>query len=431
VGRVSRDALLRSPDFLRYTGANAVSNLGSYSSSIAFPLLALALGASNGEVGLLVACELVARLVTRLPAGQLADAVDRRWLMLGSDLVRLVAFAVIPLVALVGKPTFGLILLVSVVEGVFGAIFAPAASAAIRDIVDDDDVIADALGKSQACYSVVALIGPAFGGWLFSVSHTLPFAVDAASYAISAALLLRLKTPPASRLPATERDRRFTAGWRWLATHAELRSVVLFGAVLNVASGATYITLVLSLREQGTSSTTIGIVLTCGGAGSLIGALFASRLIRVLSTKALIAVIGFVWTAGLTVLIGTPPVVITTMVFSALVTITPVGSVLLGSLLLTGVPRDLLGRVRSAIDVGVSGLAVLGPILAGIAIDRLGLPKTWLTLAILAVVPTLLAVRPRRFNRSRAGGLDTAAAHMDSEAATVPLSSSTIVEAET
>jgi MFS family permease len=430
VWRINRDAVLRNPDFLRYTGAVAVSNLGSYSSGIAFPLLALALGASNGQVGLLITCELVSRLIIRLPAGQLADMVDRRWLMLGSDLVRMVAFAIIPLVALFTKPSFGLILLVCVVEGAFSAIFAPAASAAVRDIVADDEDIADALSKIQVCYTTLALVGPALGGWLFSIDHTLPFLVDAVSYAISAVLLLRLRTPAPARLPVVERDRRFTAGWRWLGTQPELLSIVLFGAVLNVASGAAYIALVLGLGEQGTSSTAIGVVLACGGAGSLIGALFAPRLIRAVSTKGLILAIGSVWTAGLAALTSAPPVIVTAMIFSALMIISPAGGVLLGKLTLTAVPRDLLGRVRSAIDIGIGGLAVLGPILAGVSIDRFGLSTTWLVLAVLAGIPTLLAVRPRRLKTLNRLSDNPAAAQPDVTATAAPMDPPVMVKAE-
>ena len=315
--------------------------------------------------------------------------------MLGSDLVRLVAFATIPLVALFAELTFSLVLLVSVVEGVCGAIFAPAASATVRDVVADNADIPGALSKIQVCYTTLALVGPALGGLLFSIAPTLPFAVDAASYAISAVLLLRLRTPPPASLPANERDHRFTAGWRWLGTQTELLTTVLFGAVLNLASGAAYITLVLSLREQGTSSTAIGSVMACGVAGSLIGALLAPRLIRVLSTKGLIWAVGTVWTAGLAVFISTPPVIATAMIYSALLLISPAGGVLMGKLTLTAVPRDLLGRVRSAIDTGVSGLAIFGPILAGVAIERIGLSRTWLMLTIIAGTGTVIVAGPR------------------------------------
>jgi len=387
--------VLRNPDYLRYVGAVTVSNLGSASSGLALPLLALALGASVGQVGLLITCGLVAEMAARLPAGQLADQLDRRWLMLGADLARLAAFSTIPLVWLFGRPSYALLLFVCVAEGVCGAIFTPAASAAMRDIVAEDDELAGAISKIQAGYATVALVGPALGGWLFSIGPSLPFAVDAVSYAVSAALLLRLKTPPPARLPESQRDRRFTAGWRWLATQPDLLSIVLFGAVLNLASGAAYITLVLGLRERGMASTTVGVVVACGGGGALVGALLAPRLIRVMSNKVLLFAVGSAWTAGMAAFIGAPPVVVIAAVFGALLTISPASGVLMGKSILSLVPRDLLGRVRTAIDTVLFGIAVLAPLLAGVSIERFGLARTWLILAIVAGIGTVVGVGPR------------------------------------
>jgi MFS family permease len=153
----------------------------------------------------------------------------------------------------------------------------------------------------------------------------------------------------------------------------------------------------LSLRERGTSSAAIGILMTCGSAGSLLGALLAPRLIRSMSTNGLLLTVGSFWTAGLVIFAAGPPVALTAAVFSALLIISPASGVLMGKLTLTAVPRDLLGRVRGAVDTTVYGLAMLAPIMAGVMIERFGLPTTWLVFAVIAGAGTVVA-GPRWYN---------------------------------
>lgn len=127
--------------------------------------------------------------------------------------------------------------------------------------------LTDALSRSQTAMASSSLIGPFLGGWLFTLDPILPFAVDAASYGVSALLLLRMGTLPSQKVPDTERDNRLTAGLRWLTHQRALLAALLFAAGINIVSAAAQTTMVVSLRQSGAGGTAIGAVMACAGVG--------------------------------------------------------------------------------------------------------------------------------------------------------------------
>ncbi|MFI5993660.1 MFS transporter [Streptomyces sp. NPDC051362] len=389
----SAGILRTNPDFRRFWLSSTLSTLGSQLSLLAFPLLVLSIGGSAAQAGTVATCSLVTRTLLRLPAGHLADRFDRRMIMVGTDLVRLVALASIPLVSALGDLGQAHLLGVAVVEGAATALFAPAATIAVRDVVPEKD-LTDALSRSQAAMASSSLIGPFLGGWLFTLDPILPFAADALSYGVSAVLLLRIASRPARQVAGAERDNRLTAGLRWLTHQRALLAALLFAAGINVVSAAAQTTMVVSLRQSGASGTAIGAVMGCAGVGAMLGAASAPWLIKRIPAARLFLLIGAVWAVGLAVFSGTTqpwtigPVLVVVVFFS------PPAGIVVGRAMLVLAPRDLLGRVSTATGLLMAGLASLGPLLAGSFVDSLGSSHTWLALAGTAAVVTVLSSVP-------------------------------------
>ncbi|MEV6021234.1 MFS transporter [Streptomyces sp. NPDC051997] len=385
--------LRTNADFRRYWLGSTLSTLGSQLSLLAFPLLVLSIGGSAAQAGTVATCSLVTRTLLRLPAGQLADRFDRRMIMVGTDLVRLVALASIPLVSALGDLGQAHLLGVAVVEGAATALFAPAATIAVRDVVPEKD-LTDALSRSQAAMATSSLIGPFLGGWLYTLDPILPFAADALSYGVSAVLLLRITTRPRRQAAGAERDNRLTAGLRWLTHQRPLLAALLFAAGINVVSAAAQTTMVVSLRESGTGGTTIGAVMACAGIGGMLGAAAAPRLIKRVPAARLFLLIGAVWAIGLAAFSATTqpwsigPVLVVVVFFS------PPAGIVVGRAMLVLAPRDLLGRVSTATGLVMAGLASLGPVLAGSFVDSVGAAHTWLALAGTAAVVTVVSSVP-------------------------------------
>ncbi|GAA2139105.1 MFS transporter [Kitasatospora kazusensis] len=391
---MSESGVLRTNrDFRRFWTGSALSTLGSQMSLIAFPLLVLSLGGGAAQAGLVASCSLVTRMLLRLPAGQLADRMDRRRLMIGADLVRLVTVGSIPLAAGLGHLGYPQLLAVAVVEGIATAVFSPASTIAVRDVVPEEQ-LSDALAKDQAALAAASLIGPFLGGWLFTVDRILPFTADAASYAVSAVLLLRMVTKPPAPATGAPVDNSATAGLRWLAKQPALLRALAFGALLNLVGSSAEVAMVVTLRGNGTGSTSIGLVMACAGIGAVLGSLAAPTVMKWLKPGQLFLIIGTVWSGGLAAFAVSQQPWVLGPLLVLLILLTPPAGIVVGQALLSQSPRELLGRVSTAANLLIAGLAALGPVVTGAALQGLGISPTWLLLAGLIAATTLVAALP-------------------------------------
>ncbi|MER6397101.1 MFS transporter [Kitasatospora sp. NPDC001603] len=389
-------------DFRRSFLADLTSNLGSAMSTIAYPLLVLSLGGNAAQAGAVATVALVTRLGFRLPAGGLVDRWNRRRVMLTTDLVRLVAVATIPLVALWGSPSYAQLLLVAAVEGIATAMFGPANTVLTRDVVAKED-LADALGMGQALQAAVSLAGPALGGVLYAADRMLPFAVDALSYAVSAALIWRITVRPTAAEPRAE-DRGLTAGIRWLVRRRELFVILVYAAAINLVAAAIDVIVILELRANGASGWVIGPVLSCAGVGGIVGSLLAPWFVKRLSVPTILLGIGVGWTAVLAVFTLTFAPGVVAALLTLLMMLSPAAGVVVGHALFGQTPRHLIGRVSAATGLLLSGLAALGPVAAGALLQGLGGAGTWAVMAVLTAAVTAGGWIPLRTTQRLAAG---------------------------
>jgi len=195
-------ALWRNTAFLLLWSGDAISALGSQASQLALPLLALALTGSPAQAGYLGALRGAIYLLGGLPTGALVDRWHRRVVLVVADLLRAAAFASVALALALGRLAAAQLYAVVALDGLC--------------------FIAFGLAQSQAADALARALGPLLGGALFAASRALPFLADAASYALSAALILVIRTPLAAA-PSGERPRsgaRSSAGWRGCAGSA-------------------------------------------------------------------------------------------------------------------------------------------------------------------------------------------------------------------
>ncbi len=382
-------------DFRRYWLGQVGSDLGTQMSIVAFPLLVLALGGSAAQAGGIATGSLVARTLFRLPAGVIVDRWDRRRLMIGSDLVRAFALGSIPLAALLGGgPTYPHLLLVAIVEGTAGSLFWPSAAASLRRLVPEHQLTA-AIARSQARSRAASLIGPALGGWLFTVHRLVPFLADSFSYLISALLISRITTPlrpDPSNGSAPARDRRLSAGIRWFVGHRQLRTLVAFGGVLNLIAVSALLAVIVGAERRGLSGGTIGLLLACVGVGALCGALAGPAILRRLPVPQVFLALGAGWAVTAAVLMTGPPPWVIGAVLAAQYLMTAPSAIVTGKLLFLGAPEHLLGRVTTTADLLMSGLPALGPLLTGILLGAIGETRTWAVLGVLAVAATVVCM---------------------------------------
>ena len=186
--------LRRNRDFVLLQAGQLLSEVGTQSAAIAYPLLVLAVTGSAAKAGVVGFARALSLTLFALPAGVVADRWNRRRLMIAADAVRVLAVGGLAAAIVLDRLDFWVIPLVAFVEGGGAALFAAAQAGALRAVVPVRQ-LPGAAGARRAGWRRSGLVGPPLGGALFGVARALPFLVDAVSYAFSTVSLLAMRAP--------------------------------------------------------------------------------------------------------------------------------------------------------------------------------------------------------------------------------------------
>jgi predicted MFS family arabinose efflux permease len=199
--------------------------------------------------------------------------------MVVADLGRLVALASIPLAYLGAGLSLAHLYVVALMVGIFTPFSAVASQAYLKGLLDRAD-LAEGNAKLEISNSTANVAGRALAGALILwIQAPLAIAVDAASYLVSAALLLTIRRPePISAVP---RQQDGTSFWRdaWdglVATFGDgtIRLIAASSATVNLGiSIATTVYLLYAYDVLGLNAAEVGVILAAGGAGSIVGAM--------------------------------------------------------------------------------------------------------------------------------------------------------------
>jgi MFS family permease len=275
--------LLHERVFLRFWLGQTVSLIGDQVAVFAIPLVAvLVLHANPAEMGYLTAAGIAPSLLFSLHAGAWIDHHGhRRRTMLIADAARAILLASIPVGFVLGVLTLVQLYVVAFVVGFFDVLFFVAYSTLFVSIVKPDDYLQgnSLLNGSRAMSSVV---GQSFAGMLVAL-FTAPVALmaDAISFVVSAWSLKSIhpQEPP----PSTPGRGQFTAGLRFIARSAIVRSALGATATANYFNFVFFALFTLyAVRSLGIQPLTLGLVLSAGAVGSLIGSALTGPLSRVI-----------------------------------------------------------------------------------------------------------------------------------------------------
>jgi MFS family permease len=385
-------SLWRNREFNLLWTSQSLSNLGDGVSTLAFALLVLAKTGSPVSAGLVGTVAQAARLVCRLPAGVLADRLDRRRVMVTCDLLRLAAFAALTVAVVEGRAGLPLIVAVALVDASAGALFGTAEDASLRSIVPVDQLPA-AVARNEARAYGVSLAGPPLGGFLFGVGHALPFLGNAISYVVSIVAVLFIRKPLQG--DRTEKPQAYGAalaeGVRFVFANPFLRALLLVAAPLNFAIGGVMFTLVVALQRNGTAPAVIGLAETIVAVGGLVGAFFAPALQRRFSLPFLVR--GICWSAAVLLAVSS---FLTSSVVAAVplgfaVFLGPAGNAALFGFQVAITPDRLQGRVLSVVMMVATSMTAAAPIVGGAIVARWSAPAAVLFFAAAVVVSAVAA----------------------------------------
>lgn len=393
--------LARNRDFTILWIGETVNELGSTMSLFVFPLLGYHLTGSSLVAALLEAVGLLGMCATLLPAGVLADRVDRQKVMLVASAGGVVLYGSLVVAGALDVLTVPHLAVVALLTGVASGLFQPAQGAAIRAVVATED-LPTALSQNQARQHIASLLGGPLGGLLYAVRAWAPFLVDTVSYAVSCLTVSRIRTdlrPPAYDGPPVSLRSQLLHGFRFIWDRPFFRMLTTFACLSNLLVNAVFFVVLLRLIRAHDAPAQIGLVSTAAGVGGILGALAAPYIIDRARTGLLTVAIAWMCTLPLLPLIWwSTPLAACVSVFTLLL-LNPAGNAGIGAYRVAQTPDDLQGRVASAMQFSSMCVMPLSPLLGAWLLTHLGNRQSVLVLVAAMGVLALSVTMSRSIRR--------------------------------
>lgn len=355
--------------------ATFINNVGDGIALSAGPLLVASTTRDPFLVSMALLSERLPVFLFGVIGGAVADRFDRRRLVVIANIGR--AIVLIALVATIagGTVNIAVVLAALFILGTAETFADSASSTLLPGLVAREDLgIANA--RLQGGFLLTnQLVAPPIGAFLFAAGMALPFAANAAAFALGAILISRVVTSTKREITTrTGLRSEMAEGIRWLMAHPPMRTLALTIFTFNVTFGAAWSVLVLYAGDRlGLDEVGFGLLITASAIGGLIGAGLYGRLERRFS-------LGNIMRGGL---------IIETLTHLTLA-ITTLPAIAFGTLVLLGVhefawgttstvvrqravPDALLGRVGGVYRVANVGGIVIGTPIGGLLARTFGL----------------------------------------------------------
>ena len=378
--------------FSRLLAASGLSNLADGVFQVALPLLAVTLTRSPGLVAGVVLAQRLPWLFMALPAGALADRLDRLRTMIRVDVLRVAVMGGVALAVALDVASMPLLYVTALVLGVAETLFDTAAQSILPSVVDRDRLSA-ANGRLQGVeLTTNAFIGPSLGGLLAALALASAFAFSAGAYLVAALCLVGITGSfrPERTGPPRNMRQDIAEGVRFVWRNPVLRTLGLMLGLTNLAFTAHWSVFVLfATGPMGLSDAGYGLVLSSsalgGVAGSAAGPWLERRFGRARCLFGAIALFGT--TLGVPAL--TTDVAANVAAFIGASFGSVVWNVITVSLRQRITPDRLLGRMNSAYRMLGWGTMPIGAALGGAVAEVWGLRPTFAVAALLHL-PLLL-----------------------------------------
>ncbi len=404
----TRWGVLVRPDFRLLWIGETVSGLGNSITVVALPLIAVVvLDADSTAVGLLTAAVWLPWPLVGLPVGAWVDRIRKRPLMIACDLVSVAALVSIALAAWLDTLTLEHLVVAALVCGTAAVCFSTAYHSYIRIVLDGRDLL-EGNAKLQGSEAATQVAGPGAAGLLAQAFGAVTALVaDAVTFLISAVCLRRIKVDEPGRTPDEEPPplrQQIAEGLRFVGRDRYLRPMVIWGAVINMAlMGYQAVQVVFLVRTVGLDPAMVGLLLTSGSAGGVVGASLATRVGRRFGTGRGLLLLQAA-TAPFALLLPMSTIGSGLLLFATGALLVGIGvsvaNVVVGSFRQTYCPPYMLGRVvATAMMINHSTIPV-GSLLGGVLGDTVGYrPAMWIMTSAVALSWLVLALSPMRRER--------------------------------
>jgi len=390
-GPVSAWDPLRRPVFRSLWIAALVSSIGSWMQTMGAGWLMTEMTHSPARVALVQAAQSLPMFLLALPAGALADIIDRRTQLIVAQLWMLVFAGFLAASTFAGLTTPWSLLVMTFLIGCGAAVMIPAWSASVQEWVPRTE-LQPAIALISLSINISRAVGPALAGVIVAVSGTaMVFLINTLSFlAVIIALLRWKRLPTVVGMPAERLVGGLRSGFRY-ARHAPLLQRVLLRALafFPFASAVWALLPVLVSQELQGGARLYGVLLGCIGIGAVAGALLMPRAHARVSRDRLVAwaTIAYALSNGLLAAIPNVWVAAFALLMAGASWVTILASLQVAAQ--TALPPWVRGRGLAMYWVVLMGGMTAGSVGWGHVAERLGIPWALAAAALCLLVGTI------------------------------------------
>lgn len=279
LGHISRRtfASLGIANYRLFFGGVIVSTTGTWIQLIAENWLTLKLGGSGLQLGITSALQLGPIVLLGSYAGVMVDRLNRRRLVMLSQLLSGSVAAMLGLLALIGVARIWMVWVAALLVGSVETFNGPARQALSVELVGPK-LISNAVSLTTAVTVSARAVGPAIGGLLVASMGVAPcFLINAASYGVGALSVLAMNTRRLKVEPPMPRARgQIVAGLRHARQHPALRGVLVMVAIVGIFGSNFQLLLALLATANGQGAALYGVMMSCMGTGMVVGSLLSA-----------------------------------------------------------------------------------------------------------------------------------------------------------
>ncbi len=380
--QAAKTKLLRNRQYRLFLQAAAVSNLGDGIALLALPWLASLLTRDAAMIALVTAALRLPWLLFSIPAGLMADRIDRRTLVLWADALRFIVLLllVLGLSRLPSFDQFEVSQANSLVYALAGVAFFLGVAEVLRDntaqtllpaIVADKD-LEKANGQLWSAEQVAGqFLGPPLAGWLILQTTTSAFAVNAICVFLAWVLVFQIRLPRQQTLKAKHNIWQQTKeAFGWLNSHVQMLRLALMLGVLNfLAVGSLTVLILFSQDVLGLSAAQHGFLLISGAVGGVVGGFLCPPIISRLGGTRSVNLALVLFALPFLMIALTDQVLWVAFALFIEMFAAILWNVVTVSLRQRLIPSELLGRVNSVYRLIGWGMMPLGALSAGILVE--------------------------------------------------------------
>jgi len=392
---VDTTALRESRDYRVLVIGGLISGIGTQVTLVALPFQIYVLTSSSFLVGLLGLVELVPLVVVALLGGTLADRMDRRRLLLVSQVVQTGTSLCLVIGAAAGSPPVGVLYLIAAVASGASAVDRPTRAAMVPALVGPER-LRSAISFNYGLVQVAMVVGPAMGGIIIAAGGlTWAYAVDVATFLAMIAAVWAIASPPR---PAVEPGASFLSavrdGIRFAGRSGELMGSFAID-ILAMTFGmprALFPALALTVYDAGPEG--VGILYAAVSAGAVVAAFSTGWMIHARRLGRIVVFAVLVWGVGIACLGLTSELWVGALCLLVAGAADSVSAVCRSTILQTVTPDEMRGRMSAIFTLVVAGGPRLGDVESGTVAAVGGTQLSVVSggvICVLGIVPVLAA----------------------------------------